>query len=126
MDGDHLDLHVLTHSFPTRRSSDLGIYDRFRTYIYDEETSVNYGAVGDSLYNVNHSPLPNIASEWTTYGFTEGPAFFDLAALSHDAFTVFAPRNQALKTFFDSYFPGYYLSLQACDMLPLAFLLFKQ
>src|SRR3546814_6391589 len=24
LDGDHRDLHVLTHSFPTRRSSDLG------------------------------------------------------------------------------------------------------
>src|SRR3546814_20296883 len=26
--GDHLDLHVLTHSFPTRRSSDLVEEDR--------------------------------------------------------------------------------------------------
>src|SRR3546814_4434887 len=25
--GDHRDLHVLTHSFPTRRSSDLGVLD---------------------------------------------------------------------------------------------------
>src|SRR3546814_3770242 len=29
--GDHLDLHVLTHSFPTRRSSDLlGICNNYR------------------------------------------------------------------------------------------------
>src|SRR3546814_13993146 len=26
--GDHRDLHVLTHSFPTRRSSDLDLEDR--------------------------------------------------------------------------------------------------
>src|SRR3546814_673233 len=25
--GDHRDLHVLTHSFPTRRSSDLSVFD---------------------------------------------------------------------------------------------------
>src|SRR3546814_15442376 len=30
--GDHLDLHVLTHSFPTRRSSDLlGFYTDVKT-----------------------------------------------------------------------------------------------
>src|SRR3546814_5314868 len=28
--GDHRDLHVLTHSFPTRRSSDLGAVRRTR------------------------------------------------------------------------------------------------
>src|SRR3546814_4823144 len=29
MYGDHRDLHVLTHAFPTRRSSDLGLVDRW-------------------------------------------------------------------------------------------------
>src|SRR3546814_4842428 len=30
--GDHRDLHVLTHSFPTRRSSDLGAFGSRRTH----------------------------------------------------------------------------------------------
>lgn len=103
----------------------LGIYDRFRTYLYDEETSANYAAVGDSLYGVFHSGLPSIASEWTTYGYTGGPAFFDLGALSHDAYNVFAPSNQALDNFFGDYFAGYYRSLQDVDMLPLALLMYN-
>src|SRR3546814_16349561 len=35
LSGDHRDLHVLTHSFPTRRSSDLvRSHDHFNTTIY--------------------------------------------------------------------------------------------
>ena len=100
----------------------LDIYDRFRSYTYDEETSTNYAAVGDSLYSVNHGILPSIASEWTTVDF-EGISFFDLAGLSHNAYNIFAPSNQALETFFGNYFAGYYRSLQDVDMLPLAMLM---
>src|SRR3546814_1033866 len=35
--GDHLDLHVLTHSFHTRRSSDLGAVDDARDHLADIE-----------------------------------------------------------------------------------------
>src|SRR3546814_16091283 len=36
-DGDHRDLHVLTHSFPTRRSSDLLRAGRLKILLEDYE-----------------------------------------------------------------------------------------
>src|SRR3546814_16779102 len=43
-DGDHLDLHVLTHSFPTRRSSELhgmeGVRLRIRRTRPDDESEL--------------------------------------------------------------------------------------
>src|SRR3546814_19975519 len=45
--GDHRDLHVLTHSFPTRRSSDLALQaDRHR-----DGRGIEGGAVGVRLYD---------------------------------------------------------------------------
>src|SRR3546814_12535532 len=49
--GDHRDLHVLTHSFPTRRSSDLTqrlFVDVYRsTRLFGREGAVGAADVGD-------------------------------------------------------------------------------
>ncbi|WP_437921064.1 fasciclin domain-containing protein [Sphingobacterium sp. LRF_L2] len=103
----------------------LGVYDRYRTFTYDEQTSANYAAVGDSLFNVSHGILPSIASEWTTFGFTGSYDYFDLAGLTYRAFNVFAPSNQALQAFFNTYFSPYYKSLHDVDLLPLAMLMYN-
>ncbi|MFD1768632.1 fasciclin domain-containing protein [Sphingobacterium suaedae] len=103
----------------------LGIYDRYRTFTYDEETSKNYAVAGDSLYNVSHGALPAIASEWTTYGLTGASDFFDLEGLTYRAFNVFAPTNQALQSFFNAYFAPYYHSLADVDLLPMAMVMYN-
>src|SRR5690606_28699649 len=61
----------------------LTVYDRYRTFTYDEETSRDYGMAGDSLYNVSHGLLPSMASEWTTFGLSDVVADFDLAGLTY-------------------------------------------
>lgn len=103
----------------------LTIYDRFRTYSYDEETSQDYGAVGDSLYSVSHGVLPPIASEWTSQGLSDAVSYFDLAGLTYRAYSVFAPNNQALKEFFNTYLSEYYSSLEQVDFLPLLLLMYN-
>ena len=103
----------------------LKLYDRYRTYSYDEETSSEYGRAGDSLYNVSHGSLPAIASEWTTYGLEDAVSYFDLGGLAYRSFNVFAPDNKSLHTFFEKELSPYYTSLDEVDMLPLALLMYN-
>lgn len=103
----------------------LEIYDRYRTFTYDEETSSDYGQAGDSLYHVSHGPLPDIASEWTSYGLSGSVSYFDLAGLAYRSFNVFGPSNQALQAFYSTYFSNYYPSLNEVDMLPLLLLMYN-
>jgi len=101
----------------------LAVYDRFRTYTYDEQASMNYAAAGESLFLVHHGALPAIASEWSYNGESGTPDYANLGDLSYKAFNVFAPNNQALSTFFNQYFKSYYPSMKEVDMLPLAMML---
>jgi len=103
----------------------LTVYDRYRTFTYDEETSRDYGMAGDSLYNVSHGLLPSIASEWTTYGLSDAVAYFDLAGLTYRGFNVFAPSNQAFQSFFNTYLSAHYASLDQVDLLPLLLVLYN-
>src|SRR5690606_6586861 len=103
----------------------LTVYDRYRTFTYDEETSRDYGMAGDSLFNVSHGSLPSIASEWTTFGLPDAVAYFDLAGLTYRGFNVFAPDNQALQGFFDAYMAEHYTSLDQVDLLPLLLLMYN-
>lgn len=112
-----------TLSAQTAFSDFVAIYDRYRNFTYDEQTSRNYAAAGDSLYVLNHGNLPAIASEWTSYGLTGSFDYFDLGGLSYRAFNVFAPSNQSLQTFFNTYFAAHYRSLQEVDLLPLSMLM---
>jgi len=117
-------LHATLEEYPEYQDF-LKIYDRYRTYTYDEETSRDYGMAGDSLFSVSHGSLPSIASEWTTYGLPDAVAYFDLAGLAYRSFNVFAPNNQALKGFFDTYMATHYQSLEQVDMLPLLLLMYN-
>ncbi|MBD1420480.1 fasciclin domain-containing protein [Sphingobacterium chuzhouense] len=117
-------LHATLEEYPDYQDF-LKIYDRYLTYTYDEETSLDYGMAGDSLFSVSHGSLPPIASEWTTYGLPDAVAYFDLAGLAYRGFNVFAPNNQALKGFFDTYMAAHYQSLDQVDMLPLLLLMYN-
>ena len=76
----------------------LDFYSQYSTYTYDKDLSADYGnAVGvDSLFLHEHASngLPNIALEWPT-SFRLYP---ELASISY---SIFAPSNQALNTFFN-------------------------
>lgn len=102
----------------------LDFYSQYSTYAYDKDLSADYGkAVGvDSLFLHAHSPngLPNIALEWPTPNFRLYP---ELASISY---SIFAPSNQALNTFFNRYWKaGGYSSLTDLDPLITKILLYQ-
>lgn len=102
----------------------LDFYSQYSSYAYDKDLSVDYGdAAGvDSLYLHVHSQngLPNIALEWPTSNFRLYP---ELASISY---SIFAPSNQALNTFFNKYWKiGGYTSLTELDPLIIKILLFQ-
>lgn len=96
-------------------------YDRFASYIYDAAATVAYGN-GDSLYVRSHGDeLPAIASEWTNT--ISGVDYTQLSALSRRANNVFAPDNEAMQSFFNTYWSAYYTDLSKVNFLPLMALL---
>ena len=93
-------------------STFIGMYDRFKTYTYDEVATNNYGE-GDSLFVRDYDGgLPSISSEWYTTTYSADYT-------SYISFNVFAPRNDALQSFFDKYWAPYYNSLSEVRFEPL-------
>ncbi|MDD4992508.1 MAG: fasciclin domain-containing protein [Paludibacter sp.] len=77
-------------------------YDRFVTFEYDATSTADYGK-GDSLFIMYHgSQLPPIASEWPVFSYTQ------LDILSYGAYSLFAPSNTAMQSFYDQYWRPYY------------------
>lgn len=103
----------------------ISLYDKFRTFWYDQASSANYAAVGDSLFIVNHGGLPPIASQWSHNGESGYPDYANLAQLSYRAYNVFAPSNAALQGFFNEYFSPYYNTIYDVDMLPIAMVMYN-
>ncbi|GGF46060.1 fasciclin domain-containing protein [Echinicola rosea] len=101
----------------------IKIYDRFTNYWYDDETSKAYAEAGDSLYVKTHMGLPEIASEWSYNGGAGLVDYANLAALSANAYNVFAPNNAALDAFFSEYWAENYGSLDEVPFLPIRLLL---
>ena len=103
----------------------MDMYNRFTSFLYDEEATKNYTVSGDSLFIVRHTPLPHIASEWAYNGEGGLPDYAHLADLSYKAFNVFAPNNQAMNAFFDAYWSKYYDKIADVHFLPIALLLYN-
>jgi len=101
----------------------MSIYDRFTQFWYDEAATKSYSSSGDSLFIVRHTGLPQIASEWSYNGEGGIADYANLADLSYKAFNVFAPNNQALTDFFNTYWSKYYTKIEEVNFLPLALLL---
>lgn len=91
------------------------LYDRFSSYEYDATLSENYSeSTGcDSLYLHKHqSPMAPIALEWPVSNYQR------LDTLAFKAYSLFAPDNEAILNFYDSYWKGYgYDSVENVDPL---------
>ncbi len=75
----------------------LNLYKKKESFAFNAELSLEYGK-GERLYeHLFSEPLPNIASEWPTNDYSK------LTELSSVGYSIFAPTNAALNTFFDNY-----------------------
>jgi uncharacterized surface protein with fasciclin (FAS1) repeats len=89
----------------------IGLYDQYAQFApAATETSDN---VGRPVYLVVHTPLPNIACEWPTTNYR------NMSELSSVGYTIFAPSNQGISRFFESYWTkeGGYATLKDLDPL---------
>lgn len=95
----------------SKYSKYLALYDQFSQYQKDDNLTLEYGN-GTDLYqhyhNKNNSRLAPIACEWPVTSYTQ------VAALARQAYSVFAPTNDALDNFFNDYWRlGGYESLDS-------------
>lgn len=77
-------------------STYLELYDRFATLSFDEDLTIEFGG-GTDLYQLNHRYLANIANEWPVSDFRNN------AALSYGAYGIYAPANDIIDDFFQTY-----------------------
>jgi uncharacterized surface protein with fasciclin (FAS1) repeats len=96
------------------------LYDKYGYYLKDDNLTLNYGNGTDLYQHYYTSPLPNIASEWPVTDYTK------VADLTHTSYSVFAPSNSALNSFFNDYWKvGGYDSLQQVSQNSIQYLLFN-
>ena len=89
----------------------IALYDQYASFSpAATETSDN---VGRPVYQLVHSPLPNIACEWPTTNFRQ------MSLLESQGHTIFAPTNEAIASFFQDYWTkeGGYEKLSDLDPL---------
>lgn len=84
----------------------LTLYKKKETFAYDADLTQEYGN-GTRLYqHLFNSPMPNIACEWPSTDYSR------LTENSSVGYTIFAPTNQAMESFFNGYWAkGGYASL---------------
>lgn len=96
------------------------LYDKYEYYQKDDNLTLNYGNGMDLYQHYYTSPLPNIASEWPVTDYTR------ISDLTHTSYSVFAPSNSALSTFFNDYWKvGGYDSLQDVSPNSIQYLLYN-
>lgn len=97
----------------------LSLYDAYSTYdLADDETRT---ALGYQVYVHSHGDLPPIAWEWPVLSWSA------LSTLEYAGYNVFAPSNEAITEFFDSYWTadGGYTSLDDLDPLILQYFIYQ-
>jgi len=79
----------------------LSFYDQYKSYVKSEELTLNFATTDDQkstgLYTANFGALPAIANEWPIDNYRL------FTTLSHAAYSIFAPTDQAMDNFFDDY-----------------------
>jgi hypothetical protein len=98
----------------------LDLYDSYEYYLLDDDLTLEYGN-GTELYQHYHSsPLANIACEWPVTDYRE------VSSLAEVSYSVFAPNNDAMRSFFDDYWKvGGYDSLGEVSQTSIEYLLFN-
>ena len=88
----------------------IDLYDNSQYFEYDNEQTVELGT--DSLFHHYHKqPLVNINSEWG-----EGMDYTSVNMLAFQAYSIFAPTDEAFQNFFNEYWgQGGYTSLEDID-----------
>jgi len=101
-------------------STFLKLYNQYEYYAEDKELTLEYGD-GKPVYQHYHSsPLANIACEWPVSNYA------DMSRLSYTSYSVFAPSNNAIQEFFNSYWKvGGYDSLMEVSSKSIEYLLFN-
>lgn len=73
----------------------ISLYDQYAEFT--EAASETSDNVGKIVYTLTHGALPNIAMEWPITDFRK------MKELSSEAYNIFAPSNQAIAKYFQSY-----------------------
>ena len=107
-------LHTTLKNNPNY-SKYVELYDTYTSYVEDPTLSTDFGN-GDKVYLHTHSaslPLPNIATEWSTTDYR------DFKENCSQGYTIFAPSNEAIDKFFESYWTpeGGYANFDELDPL---------
>lgn len=93
----------------------IALYDTYTSYVEDIELSTDFGE-GDKVYLHSHNAtlsLPNIAYEWANSSYRQ----FEQNCRS--GYTIFAPSNEAIGRFFESFWTpeGGYANFDELDPL---------
>lgn len=114
--------HALEENNNYRIFKDL--YNRFVNFQYDADKTKNYAELGDSIFMFYHylapnagDDLPDLACEWTVQ---ENEADYE-ARLKY-AYNCFAPSNDVLNTYINSFWEGKY-NYQDVPLLSMYYLL---
>ena len=79
----------------------LFFYDQYKTYEKSTELTNNFATTDEQravgLYTISFGTLPRIANEWPIDDYKQ------FTTLSHRAYSIFAPTDQAMQNFFDDY-----------------------
>lgn len=79
----------------------LSFYDQYKTYSKSEDLTNQFATTSEQkatgLYTASFGTLPSIASEWPIGDYKQ------FTTLSHRAYSIFAPTDQAMQNFFDDY-----------------------
>ncbi|MBQ7161986.1 MAG: fasciclin [Bacteroidales bacterium] len=96
------------------------LYNSYSEYVKDAELTTDFGN-GQDIYLHNHPSLVNIACEWPVSNYR------NMSELSRVGYNVFAPSNDAIASFFTSYWTATsgYNSLSDLDPLIMRYFIFQ-
>ena len=79
----------------------LSFYDQYKNYEKSEDLTADFATTDDQkavgLYTMSFGTLPSIASEWPIDDYRQ------FTTLSHRAYSIFAPTDEAMDNFFNDY-----------------------
>lgn len=73
----------------------VGLYDQYAQFTLANQQTIE--KIGYNVYLLDHSPLSPIGLEWPVDNYQQ------IARLSSEGYSIFAPSNQAIHKFFSSY-----------------------